>query len=151
MRLTRHGKMIIARAQFERGCAFVGAALLTRPHAIQEPQQYVFLHLVCQGIELITKGLLLTRDFDTYRPREKEFGHKITRLIEETLTVFNKRPLEPKLKAEIKYLADSFGEHRLRYASAMDIFIAPSSIECDLVLRKLHAVIRLSRRELSKL
>ena len=148
--LTKHAKAMIARAQFERGCAFVGAAHLTRPHAMHEPQQYVVLHLVCQGLELIIKGILLTKDFDTYRSKEKIFGHKIERLTDEAIKVFNLRPLEPKLKTEIKYLAERFSAHQLRYASAMDIFIAPSSIEYDLTLRKLHAVIRLSRRQFSK-
>ena len=120
-----------------------------KPHAVREPQQYVVLHLVCQGIELIVKGILLARDFDGYRSREREFGHKIEPLIEEAIRVFKLKPLRPNLKSEIKYLADRFKAHQLRYASIVDIFIAPSSIGCDLVLRKIYAVIRLSRRKLA--
>jgi hypothetical protein len=149
MGLTKHGKMMMASAQFEKGCAFVGAAHLMRPYAVHEPQQYVVLHLVCQGIELIIKGLLLIKDFDGYRQREKKFGHNIDHLVKEAIKVFKLNPLNPKLAAEIKYLAERYSTHQLRYASVVDIFIAPSSIGCDLVIRKLNAVIRLSRRQFS--
>lgn len=151
MTLTLHGKKQIARVQFDKGRAFVGAALLLKPHTSNESYKYVYLHLVCQGIELILKGLLLARDYNTYRPKmpKKPYGHNFIYLAEATLIEFGLNPLTPKIKQDLSYLSQEFSAHNLRYSSALDIFLDPNSIAINDVLRKLAACVRLAQRHLN--
>ena len=151
MTVTAHGKAQIARVQFDKGRAFVGAALLLKSHTQSESYKYVYLHLVCQGIELILKGLLLTKDYDTYRPRMRTFGHDILILAEETLAEFSLKPLTPKIEQDLKYLSQQFSKHNLRYSSINDIFIDPNSIAINSVMRRLGACIRLAIRHINRI
>ena len=151
MTVTAYGKTQIARVQFDKGRAFVGAALLLRPHTQSESYRYVYLHLVCQGIELILKGLLLARDYDTYRPKMRKFGHDILILTEATLAEFSLKPLTPKIEQDLSYLSKQFSTHNLRYSSIHDIFIDPNSIAIDSVMWRLGACIRLAIRNINRI
>ena len=151
MTLTAYGKSRIARIQFDKGCAFVGSALLLKPHAQNESYKYVYMHLVCQGIELILKGLLSSKSYNQYRSKDRNFGHDIVLISEIALKEFNLNPLEPKLHGNLKILSDLFSEHKLRYSSINDIFIDPNSIVIDPVLRRLGAVVRLALRHLERI
>ena len=56
---TPHAQNIRARMMVERGKGFVAAAVLLD----QKARHYeVVLHLICQGLEVFIKGLLLIRD-----------------------------------------------------------------------------------------
>jgi hypothetical protein len=57
---------------YQKGRYFIGAALLLRKHGGDE---YVVLHLLCQGVEIVLKALLLLHDFDKYRTLLKGYGH----------------------------------------------------------------------------
>lgn len=63
---TPYAERLMGMLQFRKGAHFIGAALLLRQHGGEE---YVVLHNLCQGLELIIKGLLLVKDFDSYRPK----------------------------------------------------------------------------------
>jgi hypothetical protein len=149
--LSLYGKKLIARVQFDKGRAFVGAALLLKPHTQNESYKYVYLHLVCQGIELILKGLLLAKDYNNYRPKlKKKFGHDIISLAKVTLCEFSLNPLTPEIERDLSYLSQQFSAHSLRYSSAHDIFINPNSIAINPVMRRLGACIRLAMRHLDR-
>ena len=151
MPITKYGKSRIARIQFDKGCAFVGAALLLKPHTKNESFNYVYMHLICQGIELILKELLLVKSCDIYRPKERKFGHNILKLSESAITEFNLNPLKKEMKECLELLSKLFFEHKLRYSSIQDIFIDPSSIAIDPAVRRLAAIIRLALRHLNRI
>lgn len=149
--MTSYGESQIARTQFDKGCAFIGAALLLKPHAQNESYKYVYLHLVCQGIELILKGLLLTKNYKIYRPKERTFGHNILAISEAATREFDLNPLKTEMISHLKYVSEKFSQHQLRYSSIHDIFINPDSINIDLVMRRLGASVRLAKRHLDRI
>lgn len=151
MTLTSYGKSKISRIQFDKGCAFFGAALLLKRHAQNESHKYVYIHLVCQAIELISKGLLLTKDYNKYRSKEREFGHDIFSLSEEVLIEFNLNKFRDDMKHDLKLISEKFRHHKFRYSSIHDIFIDPNSIKIDPVIRRLGASVRLAMRHLDRI
>lgn len=146
--LTTHGRQLIARALYSKGRSFVGAAVLLQRHGGDE---YVVLHLLCQGIEIILKALLLFLDHKKYSKLQRKFGHDLNQLISAAIDGYQLHHLRPPLAAEIKALNDFYSKHLLRYAGLHDIFIAPGSIASERTFRRLAAVLRLANRELAKL
>lgn len=73
LQVTLHGKRLIALSMCEKGKSFIGAALLLRKRGGYE---YVFLHLLCQGIEVLGKGYLLLENHDQYKPQLRCIGLK---------------------------------------------------------------------------
>jgi hypothetical protein len=72
--LAPYAKLVDADSMYLKGKAFIGAAVLLQRHqrelqASSDDTEYVFLHLLCQGIELVLKGLLLRKDYDKYIAR----------------------------------------------------------------------------------
>ena len=63
LKLAPHGKRLVAQSMYSKGGAFIGAALLVRREAGYE---FVVLHLLCQGVEIIFKSLLLMLDYDKF-------------------------------------------------------------------------------------
>ena len=55
-RLTIHGKRLVAESMYAKGKGFLGAALLLRREG---GYGYVVLQLLCQGVEITLKALLL--------------------------------------------------------------------------------------------
>ncbi len=150
MTLSVFGKKKVAESMYARGGSFLGAALLLRK---QGGYEYVVLHLICQGIEIILKGLLLHKDYDKYKPQLKKnkkngFGHDLEKIAAVAVSEFTVRNLKPDVEAELKALNSLYSEHYLRYGSGYDILVDPTTIKSNLVLRKIYAVLRLARRHL---
>ena len=61
LRPTPYAKRLMADGHYRRGQHFIAAAILLRQHGGHE---YVVLHLLCQGVEIVLKAILLLRDFD---------------------------------------------------------------------------------------
>ena len=66
--LTVHGKRMVAESMYVKGKVFLGAAVLLRQKGGYE---FVVLHLLCQGIEVVLKGLLLAIDYDKFNPSSR--------------------------------------------------------------------------------
>jgi hypothetical protein len=145
--LTTHGRWLVASALYSKGRSFVGAAVLLQKHGGDE---YVVLHLLCQGIEIILKALLLFLDYKKYEKLQRKFGHDLDKVISAAIAGYRLRPLRPALAAEITALNNFYSKHLLRYAGLQDIFILPGSIESERTFRRLTAVLRLANRELAK-
>jgi hypothetical protein len=138
---------MIASALYSKGRSFVGASVLLQKHGGDE---YVVLHLLCQGLEIILKALLLFLDYNKYSKLQRKFGHDLNRVISAAIDGYHLRPLRPALAAEINALNDFYSKHLLRYAGLHDIFVAPGSIDGGRTVRRLAAVVRLANRELAK-
>lgn len=144
--LSQYGKFLIGVSQYQKGCAFVGAAILSKAKMTTEAHQYVYLHLICQGLELIVKGLLLVHNFEKFRPMERKFGHNIKLLVETALPEFKQKTLRLGHEQQLQNLSNLYLAHHLRYAGLSDIFINPTTIESDKVFRRLGAVVRMGNR-----
>lgn len=78
--LAPFGKCRVAASMFLKGKEFFGAILVSC-QANSEHNDYVMLHLLCQGIEVSLKGLLLFSDYDKYIVRlVKPLGHNLLKI-----------------------------------------------------------------------
>jgi len=148
MKLTQHAKSMVAHAMFHRGKQFIrGAILLDRE---EDAYQYVVLHLFCQGLEIILKGLLLLRNYSLYEPKLKNIGHNLIRAAEKVRLEFKSKPLRKDIIDQLIKLNNLYSKHLLRYGSPLDIFIDAKQIPTNLVFKKAIQLIILGNRILRK-
>jgi hypothetical protein len=150
MPITEYGRFEISLTQFNKGCAFLAAAHLLKEKSTQEAHHYVCLHLICQGAELIFKSLLLLKDFQKYRPIERDYGHKIIKIATVVHSEYLLKPIRQDVSDELKKLEERYSSNNLRYAGIGDIFINPYYLEHQKTLRYLFSVIRLANRHIRK-
>lgn len=130
---------------FRKGCAFFAAYILLLRQDQSEPTEYVALHNLCQAVELISKSLLLFKDYDQFQPTLKnKFGHDLLKLVEVVSKEYSFRGLSTKSTEELRDLNNFYGSHRLRYGTGLDLFIAPQSIRRSRVVRLLARVVKLA-------
>src|SRR6188508_3134367 len=83
---TPYAERLMAQQYYIRGRNFLAAAILLDQ---RDGDDYVVLHLLCQGIELMAKGLLLLRDFAKYQSiLRSSFGHNLVLLVSDALAEF---------------------------------------------------------------
>lgn len=140
---TPYGERRIAISMAVKGKAFVGAALLLRQRGGYE---YVVLHLLCQGIEILAKGELLFTDYRTDQPKLRSYGHNLVKLAEAIEKASGVRVLKPLVRNELEALSGLYAKHNLRYGSGYDLFVNPSTIQTDRVLSRLRALLKLAER-----
>jgi hypothetical protein len=138
----------MARMLFQKGAHFVGAAILLRQHGGNE---FVVLHLLCQGIEIILKALLALKDYSKYQPALKKYRHNLIAITNDVIAEFHLHPLRPAVSAELEELNRMYSRHLLRYDLLTELFINPASIPSRLVVRRTAAVLRLAHRELARM
>jgi hypothetical protein len=149
--LAQGGKRRVALSMYLKGKAFVGAAILLDRHAESEQSDYVVLHLLCQGIEVILKGLLLFNDYDRYIDKlRRPLGHKLPKIAMEVSNAYGLNAMRAALASEMRTLHDFYSNNLLRYGRVSDIFIDPRTISRTTVFCRLAATIRLAERELRR-
>ena len=132
---------------YQKGKHFLGAALLLRQKGGHE---YVVLHLLCMGIEITLKALLLFADYDTHKPKlRRPYGHDLMQLTCAMRSTFGIK-LRPQLEAELKALASLYKKHLLRYGTPHDFLVGPTAVASDRVFRRMEAVVRLAEREAAR-
>jgi hypothetical protein len=145
-RLALGGKRAIARAMYARGTNFLGGSILL---ARAGGYHYVVLHLLCQGIECMLKGILLFADYDKHEPKlRSEYRHDLEELVAVVVAQFGRKPLRGRLSMELGQLSNLYQRHLLRYGTTRDIFIDPDSVRYERVLRRAIAIVRLVGRQL---
>jgi hypothetical protein len=92
--LADGGNRRVSVSMYLKGRAFVGAAILLNPHAESDDMEYVVLHLLCQGIEVVLKGPLLFKDYDNYTGRLKNsLGHNLCKIAAEASLAYGLNPM----------------------------------------------------------
>lgn len=136
---------------FLKGKEFFGAAILVSCQANSEHNDYVVLHLLCQGIELSLKGLLLFSDYDKQIVRlVKHLGHNLFKIAVEASAAYGLNPMRADLAEELRTLSNLYSKHLLRYGSGYDILVDPRTTLRERAFRRLAATIRLADRELRR-
>lgn len=136
---------------YVKGKVFIGAAILLRRQGNSEQTDHVVLHLLCQGIEVTRKGLLLLRDYDRFIARlRKPLGHNLSKVAKEASTAYGVKPMRGDLDGELRTLSNLYSQHLLRYGSGYDILVDPRTIARERAFYRLEAVIRLAERELKR-
>ena len=140
-RPTNYTKQKIAESMYHKGKSFILAGLLLRREAGYE---YVVLHLLCQGIEITLKSLLLHKDYDKYLTViKKSIGHDLIKATNAVLAAFNRRRLSQELMAELAQLNNLYKQHILRYASGYDILVDPHTISSSKITSKVLRIIKI--------
>lgn len=147
-KLTKHGKKLLAQSMYAKGRAFLGAAILVKRCSRDEATESVALHLLCQGIEVTLKGLLLLANYDAQAAKLKNrYGHNLTKVAKAAASEYGLNPLSKDLVSELEALNEMYSAHRLRYGTIGDIFINPRSLSRRLVTRRISAVVKLADRK----
>jgi len=145
--LTPDAKRLIADAMYLKGKAFIAAGLLVRERVASEHTEYVFLHLLCQGIEMLMKGLLLLKDYDQNVARlERPISHNLVKAVTATSAAYGLKSMRMGVETELTGLSDLYSKHLLRYGSVLDILVDPRTIPRGKVIHRLRAAIRLAER-----
>lgn len=143
MQLTPYAKRWIAKSMYHKGMAFIRAAALLSQGTGNE---YVVLHLVCQGIEIILKSILLNVDYDRYKSKLRRIGHNLTLAADEVAEATGFAPLKAALRSELEVLNRLYSRHLLRYGSSHDILVNAATIPFHRVMRRTFALMRLLGR-----
>jgi hypothetical protein len=139
-RPTVHAKQAVAAAMYKKGKSFVGASLLLRR---QGGDEYVVLHVLCQGIELVLKAVLLVKDYDRYKSRlKKPLGHNLMASCDAVADAYGKPRLRGSTREQLKTLSKLYEEHLLRYGTHHDIFIDASTIPTGRVMHRISTMLR---------
>lgn len=142
--MSTYAKSLVASAMYEKGRAFIGAALLVNQ---KNGNVFVVLHLLCQGIEIVLKALLLAKNYDHYKPRLKNLGHNLVKAAAAVRKATGLNAFTRGVLAELQNLNTYYSQHLLRYASNFDIFIDPASIPHERVIRHTLALVRYTERK----
>jgi hypothetical protein len=140
--LSNYGKLFITRSMYEKGKGFIGAAVLVNR---QNGHPSVVLHLLCQGIEIIFKAILLEKDYSHYKPLLRKFGHDLPKTAAAVRNATGLHIFPRRVQAELQTISDFYRQHLLRYASNFDIFIDVRTIPSKKVL--LHTIALISYLE----
>jgi thymidine kinase len=106
-----------------------------------EGHWFVYLHLLCQGLECIWKALLLAHDYEKYEPiLRTDFGHDLEVLVTEVDRNFSFQFFSNESLKELKPLNSYYKRHILRYGNAEDfrkdlLQLAADHLHGDLVDR----------------
>jgi len=143
-KLSLYSKKKIAHAWFHRGTNFLLAAKLLEEKG---GYHYVVLHLICQGLEIIIKSLLLMQNYDKYKPKLKGMGHDLIKSVEELNEfVVKTMKIDDDTIRELEKLNGFYRQHYLRYGNLLDIFKDPKTIPSDLVMKYAFKLVRFGKR-----
>jgi hypothetical protein len=137
--MSGHAKDIVARAMYEKGKAFLGACILVEQ---KRGNPSVVLHLLCQGIEIVLKAVLLAHDYNVHKPRLVKLGHNLVRIAASARQATGLHVFTHGAQVELAGLSTFYSLHVLRYASNFDIFIDASTIPYRRVARHAFALVR---------
>ena len=140
---TPYGKGLIAQSMLAKGRSFVAAAVLLRQRGGYE---YVTLHLLCQGIEVLGKGYLLSVAYDKHHPQLKRYGHNLMKIAELVEGASSIRIFKPAIRAELQTLSGLYAQHLLRYGSGYDVLVDATTIPSKKVLIRVAALLRLQAK-----
>jgi hypothetical protein len=130
---------------YVRAKSFVGASQLLH-QAGGSP--FVERHLLCQGIELLLKAILLLADYDTYGPKLKKIGHDLTKAATAVHVATGIKFINATVSAELTDLSKFYELHMLRYASPVGLLSGGSYVSTNRTLHRVTALIRLMEQHL---
>ena len=140
LNLATAGKKLITRYMYQRGRQFLFAALLLNEKIGKD---YVYLHLICQGVEITLKSALLFKDYDKYKAKLiKPLGHDLEKTLKEYLSEYGIKRIDKRIISEISDLNLFYKKHRLRYATTIDILIDPGSLKSKWTIKFISRLIK---------
>lgn len=139
--------MQITIPMFKKGCSFVMAGGLVKAY---EGHHFVYLHLLCQGLECIGKSLLLAHDYDKYQPiLRNDYGHDLEALIAEVDQNRGCAFFSEAAARELSGLNSFYKRHMLRYGDLIDFDTQSASLYAEHLHRELVASLTELNRKFS--
>lgn len=138
--ITKHR---VARDMALRGEHFAAAAMLLKREG---GHGYVWRHNFAQAVELLLKGALLLRDFDSHWPRLRRYGHRLLVLSDMASAAYGVKSPRGAVRDELAMLSTMYEAHLLRYASGIGDLVNPETLHYGRILRRFVAVQRLLHR-----
>lgn len=129
--------MHITVPMFEKGRSFVMAGGLVKAY---EGHHFVYLHLLCQGLECIGKALLLAHDYDKYKPiLRNDYGHDLAVLLAEVDRNAGSGFFSEAALKELNGLNSFYKRHMLRYGDLIDFEKQSTGLNAENLHRELVA------------
>jgi hypothetical protein len=136
----------IAVETLKKGENFIRTALLLRKNNSEEN---VVLSMICQGIENILKGLLLSKDYVRYEPLlRRKFGKNLLRLYYRTRKEYGISNLDPRAVNELQILAYLYKNQFLHYGHLINLLNDDKAFESGHLLKKLFQIIGYVKKKL---
>lgn len=143
-RLMAHGKKLVAHAMFHKGKQFLAASVLLHQ---KNGYKDVVLHLLCQGLENVQKGLLLASNYDKFKPDLKsKLGHDLICGSDALQVAYALKPLREETKAELQSLNEYYSRHLLRYGTIRDVFVSTEKLQFEAIMRRAVALTKLGNK-----
>ena len=136
----------IAVETLKKGENFIRTALLLRKNNSDEN---VVLSMICQGIENILKGLLLSKDYVRYEPLlRRKFGKNLLRLYYRTRKEYGISNLDARAVNELQILAYLYKNQFLHYGHLINLLNDDKAFESGHLLRKLFQILAYVKKKL---
>lgn len=124
-KLTPHGERKVAQSMYDMGKSFLNAAARLR---LDGGYEYVVLHLICQGMEIVLKAFLLYKNYDKYISQlRKPIGHDLLNLAKTASEEFGVKLGSKSVILELERLNPLYMDHMLRYGSFYDLLVDPQN------------------------
>ena len=129
--------MQITVPMFEKCRSFVMAGGLVKAY---EGHHFVYLHLLCQGLECIGKSLLLAHDYEKYKPvLRNDYGHDLEVLVAEIDRNWGSAFFSEVASKELNGLNSFYKWHMLRYGNPLDFEKQSADLNAEHLHRELVA------------
>lgn len=137
--------MQITVPMYEKGRSFVMAAGLVKAY---EGHRFVYLYLLCQGLECIGKALLLDCGYEKYEPVLRDcYGHDLKVLMAEVNQNSGRRFFSEAASKELRVLNTFYKKHMLRYGDPFDFKKQSLSLNAEHLHRELvDSLLELNQR-----
>jgi hypothetical protein len=136
----------IAVETLKKGENFIRTALLLRKNNSDEN---VVLSMICQGIENILKGLLLSKDYIRYEPLlRRKFGKSLLRLYYRTRKEYKIKNLDARAVNELQILAYLYKNQFLHYGHLINLLNDDRAFESGHLLKKLFQILAYVKRKI---
>jgi len=136
----------IAVETLKKGENFIRTALLLRKNNSEEN---VVLSMICQGIENILKGLLLSKDYVRYEPLlRRKFGKNLLKLYYRTRKEYKIKKLDARAVNELQILAYLYKNQFLHYGHLINLLNDDRAFESGHLLRKLFQILAYVKRKI---
>lgn len=128
---------------YQKGTGFLAASILLNQ---AKGDQHAVLHLFCQGVEVMMKGVLLIVDYDAFQPQLKRLGHNLLATTDAAMQAAGLPVFKGSARKELVLLNTLYSKHLLRYGSGYDILVDPQTIDHKRALQRIGALIRRFQR-----
>lgn len=137
--ITTAGKKAKAVTMFSKGFELFKASVLLRLDA-NRSTSFIQINLLLQAIEVLGKGVLLLKDYDTYFPKLRKYSHRLPKLLSEVRAKLGVKRNYKDFDAALTAIPSDWIS--LRYADLIDIVHDPNTYEVDILYRETYLSLR---------